>query len=337
MRFLPKSLVWRNALLVTLVLILNNFLWIAVVRPAVYERYVQPYEIYHPKGALRFLVDAEWALFALIVCTIGVYIIFYWLRRQLQSLVGAARTLGAGNTPAPLPETGPEEIRELSRGVNQLAVNLEALESDRRLMLVGISHDLSTPLTRLRLAIELAQIKSDVDQLPGMIQDIEEMNGILIQFTDYAKTGKEEDLVKTDFNQVVAEVSQRYAAVGKDVRPNLGELPVFAFRPLAIRRLVTNLVDNATRYAGGTIEVETQFLDGNVTLRVLDRGPGIQSIDPNSLIKPFARENIARGEQLGAGLGLSIVDRIAKHHGGALALTNRAQGGLAVTVTIPTP
>jgi len=251
--------------------------------------------------------------------------------------VGAARTLGAGNTPAPLPETGPEEIRELSRGVNQLAVNLEALESDRRLMLVGISHDLSTPLTRLRLAIELAQIKSDVDQLPGMIQDIEEMNGILIQFTDYAKTGKEEDLVKTDFNQVVAEVSQRYAAVGKDVRPNLGELPVFAFRPLAIRRLVTNLVDNATRYAGGTIEVETQFLDGNVTLRVLDRGPGIQSIDPNSLIKPFARENIARGEQLGAGLGLSIVDRIAKHHGGALALTNRAQGGLAVTVTIPTP
>jgi two-component system osmolarity sensor histidine kinase EnvZ len=337
MRFLPKSLVWRNALLVTLVLILDNFLWIAVVRPAVYERYVQPYEIYHPKGALRFLVDAEWAFFALIVCTIGVYIIFYWLRRQLQRLVGAARTLGAGNTPAPLPETGPEEIRELSRGFNQLAVNLEALESDRRLMLVGISHDLSTPLTRLRLAIELAQIKPDVDQLPGMIQDIEEMNGILMQFADYAKTGKEEDLVKTDFNQVVAEVSQRYAAVGKDVRSSLGELPAFAFRPLAIRRLVTNLVDNATRYAGGTIEVETQVQDGNVSLRVLDRGPGIQSIDPNSLIKPFARENIARGEQLGAGLGLSIVDRIAKHHGGALALTNRVQGGLAATVTIPIP
>jgi two-component system osmolarity sensor histidine kinase EnvZ len=102
--------------------------------------------------------------------TIGVYIIFYWLRRQLQSLLAAARTLGEGNTPAPLPETGTEEIRELSRGFNQLAVNLEVLESDRRLMLVGISHDLSTPLTRLRRAIELAQIKSDVDQLPGMNQ-----------------------------------------------------------------------------------------------------------------------------------------------------------------------
>jgi two-component system osmolarity sensor histidine kinase EnvZ len=335
MKLFPKSLVWRNALLVTLVLILNNFLWIAVVRPAVYERYVQPYQIYHPKGLLRFLVDVEWALFALIVCSVGVYIIFYWLRRQLQSLLGAARILGDGNMPAPLPETGPEEIRELSRGFNQLALNLEALESDRRLMLVGISHDLSTPLTRLRLAIELARMKPDVSQLSGMIQDIEEMNGILLQFADYAKTGKEEQPVVADFNQVVAEVCQRYVAVGKDVRSNLAMLPAFGFRPLAVRRLVTNLVDNAARYADSGIEVNTSYLDGTVTLSVLDRGPGIQSMDPNSLIKPFARENIARGSQLGAGLGLSIVDRIAKTHGGGLVLRNRPERGLAATVAIP--
>jgi len=335
MKLLPKSLVWRNALLVTLVLILNNFLWIAVVRPAVYERYVEPYQIYHPKGLLRFLVDVEWALFALIVCTVGVYIIFYWLRRQLQSLLGAARILGDGHMPAPLLESGPQEIRELSRGFNQLALNLEALESDRRLMLVGISHDLSTPLTRLRLAIEIAQMKSDVSQFPGMIQDVEEMNGILLQFADYAKTGKEEEPVVADFNQVVAEVCQRYVAAGKDVRSNLGMLPVFGFRPLAVRRLVTNLVDNAARYADSGIEVNTRYLDGMVTMSVLDRGPGIQSMDPNSLIKPFARENIARGTQLGAGLGLSIVDRIAKTHGGSLVLCNREERGLEATVEIP--
>jgi two-component system osmolarity sensor histidine kinase EnvZ len=335
MKLFPKSLVWRNALLVTLVLILNDFLWFELVRPAVYERYVQPYQIYHPKGILRFLVDVEWALFALIVCTVGVYIIFYWLRRQLQSLLAAARTLGDGNMPAPLPETGPDEIRELSRGFNQLALNLEALESDRRLMLVGISHDLSTPLTRLRLAIELAQMKSDVNQLSGMNQDIEEMNGILLQFADYAKTGKEEETVVADFNQVVAEVCQRYVAVGKDVRSDLGKLPAFGFRPLAVRRLVTNLVDNAARYTDGSIEVNTGYLDGTVTLSVLDQGPGIQSIDPNSLIKPFARENIARGSQLGAGLGLSIVDRIAKTHRGSLVLSNRPEHGLAATVVIP--
>jgi two-component system osmolarity sensor histidine kinase EnvZ len=335
MRLLPKSLVGRNALFLTLILILNDFLWFAVVRPVVFNRYVPPYQIYHPKGILRFLVDLEWAVFALAVCTVGVYIVFYWLRRQLQSLVTAARILGDGHTPAPLPETGPEEIRELSRGFNQLALNLEALDSDRRLMLVGISHDLSTPLTRLRLAIELMQMKPDVSQVSGMIQDIEDMNGILVQFADYAKTGKEEESVVANFNQVVAEVCQRYVAVGKVVHSDLAKIPAFKFRPLAIRRMVTNLVDNAARYGDGNIEVETRYGDGNVTLIVLDRGPGIRSTDPNSLIKPFARENISRGMQLGAGLGLSIVDRIAKIHGGGLVLCNRTEGGLAATVTIP--
>jgi two-component system osmolarity sensor histidine kinase EnvZ len=335
MKLFPKSLVGRNALFLTLILILNNFLWLAVVRPAVYERFVQPYEIYHPKGLMRFLVDAEWALFAFVVCTIGVYIIFYWLRRQLQSLLGAARILGDGHMPPPLPETGPEEIRDLSRGFNQLARNLEALESDRRLMLVGISHDLSTPLTRLRLAIELMQMKPDVNQIPGIILDIEEMNGILVQFADYAKTGKEEEPLVGDFNQVVAEVCQRYVAVGRPVHWDLANQPVFGFRSMAIRRLVTNLVDNAARYGRGQIEVSTRYDEGIVTLTVRDQGPGIRSTDPNNLIKPFARENTARGEQLGAGLGLSIVDRIAKTHGGRLVLGNRPEGGLVVTVTIP--
>jgi signal transduction histidine kinase len=124
---------------------------------------------------------------------------------------------------------------------------------------------------------------------------------ILLQFADYAKTGEEEEPVVADFNQVVADVCHRYIAVGKDVRATLLRLPGFAFRPLTIRRLVTNLVDNAARYAGGLIEVESYWLDGQVTLRVIDRGPGIQSGDPNSLIKPFAREDIARGSQLRAG------------------------------------
>jgi two-component system osmolarity sensor histidine kinase EnvZ len=335
MRFLPKSLVGRNALFFTLILILNNFLWFAVVRPVVFDRFVQPYQIHHPQGLLRFYVEIEWAAFALAVCTVGVYIVFYWLRRQLHALIGAARILGDGRTPPLLPETGPEEIRELSRGFNQLALNLETLDSDRRLMLVGISHDLSTPLTRLRLAVELMEMNADLSQLPGMVQDIEDMKGILIQFADYAKTGKEEDSVVADFNQVVAEVCQRYIAVGKVIRSELASVPAFRFRLLAMRRLVTNLVDNAARYGGGNIEVNTRHDAGSVTLIVLDCGPGIRSTDPNSLIKPFARENIARGLQLGAGLGLSIVDRIARAHGGCLALCNRAEGGLAATVTLP--
>jgi two-component system, OmpR family, osmolarity sensor histidine kinase EnvZ len=179
------------------------------------------------------------------------------------------------------------------------------------------------------------QMKADVSQADDMIQDIEDMHGILVQFADYAKTGKEEEPLVGNFNQVVAEVCQRYAAAGKAIKPDLATLPAFRFRALAIRRLVTNLVDNASRYGAGDIEVITRFTEGTTVLTVRDRGPGIRSTDPNSLIKPFAREDIARGMQLGAGLGLSIVDRIAGAHGGVLVLCNRAGGGLEATVTLP--
>jgi len=331
---LPKSLVGRNALFVTVILILNNVLWFGLVRPAFFNRFVDPEQVYHPEGILRLYVDVEWAVFALVVCTLGAYVIFFWLRRQLQSVVSAARILGKGQTPQPIAETGPEEIRELSRGFNQLVHNLDSLDADRRFMLAGISHDLSTPLTRLRLAVELMQMKGDVNQVDEMIQDIEEMNAILMQFTDFVKSGKDEDPALGDFNQIVADICQRYIATGKAVHLETGFVPTFNFRTLAIRRLVTNLIENAARYSTGMIEVTTRSAEGSIFLHVGDRGPGIW-MDPQNLIKPFVRENAARGSQAGAGLGLSIVDRIASIHGGELSLANRDGGGLVVTVALP--
>jgi two-component system osmolarity sensor histidine kinase EnvZ len=332
---LPKSLVGRNALFVTLILIVNQFLWFGFVRPAVFNRYVQAEQVHHPEGLLRLYVELEWGTFALLTSTVGAYVIFYWLRRQLQSVVRAARMLGSGQAPPRLPETGPEEIRELSHGFNQLAGNLETLEADRRLMLVGISHDLATPLTRLRLGLELMQIKGDLTQIPGMIRDVEDMNAILAQFKDYARSGKEEQLAAVDFNQIVADVCGRYIAAGNAIRSDFGQLPVITCRPLAMRRLVTNLVDNAARYGSRDFEVSTRVEGGKLVFAVVDRGPGIVSTDPNHFVKPFAREGLSRGTPLGAGLGLSIVDRIAKAHGGDLYLQNRDGGGLAVTVTLP--
>jgi two-component system osmolarity sensor histidine kinase EnvZ len=332
---LPKSLVARSALLVTFILIVNNALWFEVVRPVVFNRYVPPNQVYHPDGLLRFYVDLEWALFAVLICTVGAYVIFFWLRRQLQSVVCAARALGNGETPAPLAETGAEEVRQLSRGFNQLAVNLEALEADRRLMLAGISHDLSTPLTRLRLSLELMRMKADLSHAAGMIQDIEDMNAILVQFADYARSGREEEPEIGDFNQMVVDVCQRYVSAGNLIRSEMQPLPRFRFRSLAIRRLITNLVDNAVRYGEREMEVCTRCSDGTVVLSVLDRGPGIRSIQPGTLIRPFAREDTARGGHPGAGLGLAIAERIARSHGGDLSLSNRVGGGLAATVTLP--
>jgi two-component system, OmpR family, osmolarity sensor histidine kinase EnvZ len=335
MSWFPKSLVGRTALFVTLILIANQFLWFGVVRPLVFNRYVQADQVIHPAGVLRLYVEFEWAVFALLTSSIGVYVIFFWLRRQLRDVVRAARVMGDGHTPTPLSEHGPDEIRELSRGFNQLALNLEALETDRRLMLVGISHDLSTPITRLRLALELMSLKADTSQAEGMLHDLEEMSAILNQFTDYASTGRDESPVTGDLNQIIADVCRRYRAIGYSIVTDLTNVPQFPFRPLAVRRLVTNLVDNAIRYGVEDVQICTYISDGKILLTVLDRGPGIQSVDPNQLIKPFARENSARGSQLGAGLGLSIVDRVAKAHGGALYLANRTEGGMIATVTLP--
>jgi two-component system osmolarity sensor histidine kinase EnvZ len=335
MKWRPKSLVGRTALFVTLILIANQFLWLAVVRPLVFNRYVGAYQVNHPAGVLRLYVELEWGLFALLTSSVGVYVVFFWLRRQLRDVVLAARVMGTGKTPPRLSETGPEEIRALSSGFNQMAVNLEMLEADRRLMLVGISHDLSTPITRLRLALELMQMKSDVSQAHGMLDDLEEMQAIIRQFTDYAKTGREEDASLGDLNQMVLEVCRRYRAIGKHIATELHALPLFAFRPLAMRRLVTNLLDNAIRYGIRDVSIRTQRSPQGITLTVEDRGPGISSIDPQLLIKPFAREDLARSAQGGAGLGLSIVERIAKDHGGTLGIANRPGGGTMATVTLP--
>jgi two-component system, OmpR family, osmolarity sensor histidine kinase EnvZ len=330
----PKSLVGRTALFVTLILVANQILWFGLVRPLVFNRYVSAYQVNHPAGMLRLYVDLEWAVFATLTSSIGAYLIFYWLRRQLQDVLLAARVMGTGATPPRLSETGPEEIRALSRGFNQLAVNLEALEADRRLMLVGISHDLRTPITRLRLALELMSIRPDTSHAHGMLDDLEEMNAIIKQFTDFARTGREEEPAAGDLNQIVAEVCRRYQAIGKHIATDLDEIPRFAFRPLALRRLVTNLLDNAIRYGIRDVLIGTHNRDGNIVLTVMDRGPGMNSIDPRELIKPFAREDAVRGAHMGAGLGLSIVDRIAKDHGGALSLSNRPEGGMIATVTL---
>ena len=334
-RWLPKSLVARNALFVTLILLANQFLWLSLVRPVVYNRFVAAERIYHPTGMQVFYLQAEWIAWSLITATLGVYVIFFWLRRQLQSVLGAARMLGQGQAPPRLPETGAEEIRHLSAGFNQLASNLEMLEEDRRLMLVGISHDLSTPLTRLRLALELLRLKGDLSQAPGMIHDVEEMSAILAQFTDFVRSGKDEEIVATDFNQIVAETCTRYTASGAAIDAKLAAISPLDGRPLALRRLVTNLIDNAVRYGHADVQVSTWVEDKRLIFSVTDRGPGIRAIDPSVLVKPFARGDVARGGPSGAGLGLSIVERIARLHGGELQLLNREGGGLAATVTLP--
>jgi two-component system osmolarity sensor histidine kinase EnvZ len=325
MRLLPKTLVGRTGLLIALLMIGTESAWFAVVRPLFFER----------PGQRPVYVDEllTWIFFILLASMFGAYVIFFWLRKQLRDVTHAARLLAEGQVPPPLPETGTEEVRDLSGGFNRMARSLDAMEAERRFMLASISHDLRTPLTRLRLSIELQDAPADVSE--GMIHDIEDIDMILRQFLDYVRDGSQEQEQTGDINLVVTEVCRRYVENGNPLELVCGSLPHCSFRPISIRRLVGNLLDNAFRYGRQGIVVRTEVTAESVTICVEDRGPGIKGLKPGELVKPFVRGSLSRGGGQGAGLGLSIVSHIVQAHGGHLSLSNREGGGLAVRVDLP--
>ena len=216
-----------------------------------------------------------------------------------------------------LPEHGPSEIVTLNRGVNRMAANLRQLEQDRALLLAGVSHDLRTPLARLRLGVEM-QARDEATR-SGMVDDIEEMDRIIGQFLEFARTDEDTARDSANPDAIVGTCVERYARTDKDVCFVPGDLPMVALRPTAFSRLVTNLIDNALAYGAPPVEVSTRRESGVIVLDVADRGPGIAAEDVARLKQPFTRASAARTNAsgvAGAGLGLAIVDRIARLHGG---------------------
>jgi two-component system osmolarity sensor histidine kinase EnvZ len=167
-----------------------------------------------------------------------------------------------------------------------------------------------------------------------MVHDIEDMDAILKQFLDYARDGSEEQPSEHDLNALIEEVAQRYAARGHALKIDLGPIPSFSFRRNSIRRVLDNLIDNAVRYGKSGVRVVTDCSADVVSVTISDAGPGIRKGSPADYIKPFAREEASRSER-GAGLGLTIVDRTMRLHGGRLRLENASEGGLSVTIEFP--
>lgn len=273
-----------------------------------------------------------WVSIWLTATVVGAYLIIFHLTRRLRTVARAARAVGRGELTPDLAETGPQEIRDLSAAVNQTAADLRKLDSDRRLMLAGISHDLRTPLTRVRIAVEMLG-SADHAIASGMVQDIEDMDSILRQFLDYARDGREEQPRTCDLNAIAEEVCRRHTDRGFPIARDWGQVPPFAIRPMAIRRAVANLVDNAVRYGRKGVAVSTRSDGSNALLTVSDLGSGLPGA-PAEFVKPFVRGSASR-EETGAGLGLTIVDRAVRLHGGTWMLKNRPEGGLQVSLSLP--
>lgn len=272
-----------------------------------------------------------WTALALLLSLIGAWLIVSRINRPLKALAAAAADIGGGKTPAPLPESGPVEIQTLARSFNHMSQDLARLDADRALILAGVSHDLRTPLARLRLSAEM----SASDDKAEMIADIAEMDSIIGQFLDFARTESEEPPAPTDLAALAREAVEHQLRLGQAVKADIEPVPEQPLRRLGMKRLISNLLENALAHGGKEVCVATRSEGGRLILEVLDRGPGIPAQETERLKQPFTRLEQARSGKGGSGLGLAIVDRIARHHGGRLELLAREGGGLVARVSLP--
>jgi len=277
-----------------------------------------------------------WATAVIVLLLVAAFAFARYLARPLRELNTAVARVGRGETPPPLPQSGPSEIAAVNRGFNAMLGNLRQIERDRALLLAGVSHDLRTPLARLRLGVEMST--ADDETRAGMVSDIEEMDRVIGQFLDFARDDSTAAVEVQDLNALVAPTVEKYARLGKDVRLRAGPVPPLPLRPTALARLLGNLIDNALAYGAPPVEVSTSVRDGRAVLDVADRGPGVRPEDAERLKQPFTRATAARTRvdgAAGAGLGLAIVERIARLHGGAFDLLPREGGGALARVTLP--
>lgn len=290
-----------------------------------------PRERLERRFALRWI---GWGSLAFALSLIAAYFIVQRLGRLLRALTAAAAEIGKGKRPAPLAESGPAEIATLAHAFNQMSQDLSRLDEDRALILAGVSHDLRTPLARLRLGIEMSG--GDAQMKEGMTADIEEMDRIVGQFLDFARTGGGEPLEDINLATIAAEIVERFRKLGHALEVDLQPVADAPLRPMALRRAISNLLDNALRYGETGIAVRTRAEKGMIVIEVLDRGPGIPAESAERLKQPFTRLETARSGTGGSGLGLAIAERIVRDHGGRLELLPREGGGLVARIALPT-
>jgi two-component system osmolarity sensor histidine kinase EnvZ len=236
--------------------------------------------------------------------------------------------------PQPLPEDGVEELQRLAQAFNRMSRDLKHHEEEKAEILAGISHDLRTPLSRIRLEAELS-LKGEAQS--GMVADIEQMEAIIAQFLDYARGEDEEMTPNGDPNELLAAIARHFATIRRPVTLRVDKrLPLLPMKPYALTRALNNLIGNAWKYGAPPIVLAGVVQDGWLELSVRDCGPGIPASEAERLKRPFTRLENARSGASGTGLGLAIVERIATAHGGSLELACCPDGtGLCATLRLP--
>ncbi|MBI2278369.1 MAG: HAMP domain-containing protein [Dechloromonas sp.] len=275
----------------------------------------------------------SWGLLAIALALAVAWLIASRISRPLKAMAKSAATVGRGQIPAPLPEDGAEELSRLAHAFNTMARDLERHDKDRSEVLAGISHDLRTPLTRLRLEAEMSIADEGARQ--AVIADIGQMEAVISQFMDFARGESGEAAEQTDPASLLQTIADRQSCVGHPLTMTVGALPSMLLRPKALTRAVTNLIDNAWKYGSGEITLNAQAVAGELWIEIGDHGPGIAADEVDRLKRPFTRLDSARSNASGTGLGLAIVERVARLHEGRLELLPNVEGGLLARLVLP--
>jgi signal transduction histidine kinase len=256
-----------------------------------------------------------------------------WITRPLSALAAAAEKLGEDLDRPPLPADGPVEVGRAAQAFNTMQQRLSRFIADRTRILTAISHDLKTPLTRLRLRSEMLE---DETLRAKFAKDVDEMESMVAQTLEFMRDARTDEAAQSvDLMALLESLQTDYEDTGRAIEIRGSVAQPFPARPQSLRRCLSNLLDNAIRY-GRRASIEVQDGKEQITIRVLDEGPGIPERELEHVFEPFFRGEASRSRETGgSGLGLGIARNIARAHGGELVLRNRGGGGLEAELSLP--
>ena len=290
-------------------------------------------QIFFPKYKIA---PSSARIFALWITLPGLLLIFVaiiFLKNQTRPIVNlakAAEKFGKGESTTGFWPSGALEIRQAGYEFDRMRKRITVHLNQRSEMLSGISHDLRTPLTRLKL--QLAMLKQQ-DLAKKMGEDIEEMERMLNEYLEFSRYQKNEKTELMNISHLIRDVTKKYEE--KQIKLFLEECPKINIRPGSIKRCLANLIDNALAY-GKTTEIFTKKMMNNILILIDDDGPGIHESEYQNVLKPFYRIDKSRGQnKLGVGLGLSIANDIIRSHGGNISLEKSSLKGLRVKISLP--
>jgi len=290
-------------------------------------------QIFFPKDKIAPSSVRIFALWITLPGLLLIMIAIVFLKNQTRPIVNmakAAEKFGKGESTKGFAPSGAQEIRQAGYEFDRMRKRITIHLNQRSEMLSGISHDLRTPLTRLKL--QLAMLTQQ-DLAKKMGDDIEEMERMLNEYLEFAQYQKSEKTKLMNLNYVIKDIVKKYE--GKQINIFLEENPEMDIRPNSIKRCLINLIDNALAY-GQKAEIFTKKMMNNMVILIDDDGPGIPESEYQNVLKPFYRIDKSRGQnKSGVGLGLSIANDIIRSHGGNISLEKSPLNGLRVKVSLP--